>query len=298
MQDMDPPQHSAPSQGPHPRPAPRRSDVIEVRGARANNLAEVCVDIPKGRLTVFTGVSGSGKSSLVFDTIAAESQRLLNETFSTFVQSFLPRFGRPDVDALRNLSMAIVVGQERMGGNTRSTVGTATDAYALLRLLFSRAGSPAVASASALSFNDPSGMCLACEGLGRRSRVDPGALVDRSKSLDEGAILFPNFGVGTWFWSYFAKSGLFDPTKKLRDYSAAEWQLFMHGEERKVKVGTMNTRYEGLVPKLQRLYLAKGVESLQPHIRAAVERAVTFGACDECGGSRLNAAARACRIGE
>jgi excinuclease UvrABC ATPase subunit len=269
---------------------------IELRGAQVNNLKGVSLDIPKRKLCVFTGVSGSGKSSLVFDTIAAESRRLINETFSTFVQSFLPRFGRPDVESLRNLSMAIVVGQERMGGNSRSTVGTATDAYALLRVLFSRLGEPHVPSAIALSFNDPSGMCPVCEGLGRRSAVDAEALVDRNLSLNEGAILFPNFAVGTWFWQYFAKTGLFDPDKKLARYTKIEWELLMHGEERKIKLGTINSTYEGLVPKIKRLYLSKDLESMQAHVRAAVERAVLFGACDECRGTRLNAAARGCKI--
>ncbi|HTU63184.1 MAG TPA: excinuclease ABC subunit UvrA [Polyangiales bacterium] len=271
-------------------------DAIALRGAHVNNLKGVSVDIPKRKLSVFTGVSGSGKSSLVFDTIAAESRRLINETFSTFVQSFLPRFGRPEVESLRNLSMAIVVGQERMGGNSRSTVGTATDAYALLRLLFSRLGEPRVASASALSFNDPSGMCPVCEGLGRRSVIDAEALVDRNLSLDEGAILFPNFGVGTWFWQYYAKTGLFDPQKKLSKYTKIEWQLFMYGAEQKVKLGTINSTYEGLVPKIKRLYLSKDLEGLQGHMRAAVERAVSFGPCDECAGTRLNSAARSCKI--
>ncbi|HEU5074473.1 MAG TPA: excinuclease ABC subunit UvrA [Polyangiaceae bacterium] len=283
--------------GAAPDTAPSAHGGIEIRHARANNLRDVSLDVPKRQLTVFTGVSGSGKSSLVFDTIAAESQRLINETFSPFVQNFLPRLGRPDVDALRNLSMAIVVGQDRMGGNSRSTVGTITDAYTLLRLLFSRLGEPGVPSASALSFNDPSGMCPTCEGLGRRSQVDVEALVDRKRSLDEGAISFPNFGPGSWFWSYFAKTGLFDPAKKLERYTKGEWQLFLYGEERKVKLGATNTTYEGLIPKLKRLYLAKDLESLQPHLRAAVERAVKFGPCDDCGGTRLNQAALACRIG-
>jgi excinuclease UvrABC ATPase subunit len=271
-------------------------DAIEVRGARVNNLKGVSLDIPKRKLSVFTGVSGSGKSSLVFDTIAAESRRLINETFSTFVQNFLPRFGRPDVESLRNLSMAIVVGQERMGGNSRSTVGTATDAYALLRVLFSRLGEPHVPSALALSFNDPSGMCTTCEGLGRRSQIDPEALIDRELSLDEGAILFPGFAVGTWFWQYFAKTGLFDPQKKLKQYTKIEWQLFMFGEEQKIKLGTINSTFEGLVSKIKRLYLSKDLDNLQPAQRAAVERAVSFGPCDECAGTRLNAAARSCKI--
>ncbi|MET0390630.1 MAG: excinuclease ABC subunit UvrA [Polyangiales bacterium] len=276
--------------------AQARHEHIEVRGARVNNLKGISLDLPKRQLTVFTGVSGSGKSSLVFDTIAAESQRLLNETFSTFVQNFLPRFGRPDVESLRNLSMAIIVGQERMGGNSRSTVGTATDAYALLRVLFSRLGEPRVPSAAALSFNEPSGMCPTCEGLGRCSKVDVDALVDRNLSLDDGAITFPSFQVGSWFWQYYAKTGLFDPKKKLRLYTADEWKLLLHGEEQKVKLGTINSNYEGLVVKIKRLYLGKDVESLQPHLRAAVERVVAFAVCDACEGTRLNAAARSCKI--
>jgi excinuclease UvrABC ATPase subunit/catechol 2,3-dioxygenase-like lactoylglutathione lyase family enzyme len=271
-------------------------DFIEVRGARVNNLRDISVDIPKRRLTVFTGVSGSGKSSLVFDTIAAESQRLINETFSTFVQNFLPKLGRPEVENLRNLSAAIVVGQERMGGNARSTLGTATDAYALLRLLFSRLGKPAVAGAAALSFNNPEGMCPACQGLGRTSQIDVDRVVDRNLSLDEGALLFPTFNVGGWFWSIFAKSGFFDPAKKLRDYTKKEWQQLLYAEECKVKTGNFNSTYEGLILKLRRLYLSKDVESLQAHLRAAVERAVTFGPCEDCQGTRLNAAARACRM--
>ncbi|MET0343403.1 MAG: excinuclease ABC subunit UvrA [Polyangiales bacterium] len=270
--------------------------AIEVRGAHVNNLRGVSLDVPKRQLTVFTGVSGSGKSSLVFDTIAAESRRLINETFSTFVQNFLPRLARPEVESLRNLSMAIVVGQERMGGNARSTVGTATDAYALLRLLFSRLGTPRVASASALSFNDPAGMCPHCEGLGRRADVDVTKLVNRALSLEEGAITFPNFHVGGWFWSSYAKSGLFDPTKKLRDYTDDELALFLHGAPRKAKVGTVGITYEGLVTKLKRLYLGKEPSSLQTSLREAVAKSVVFATCDACDGTRLNEAARACRV--
>jgi excinuclease UvrABC ATPase subunit len=269
---------------------------IEVRGARENNLRGVSLDIPKRKLTVFTGVSGSGKSSLVFGTIAAESQRLINETFTTFVQSILPRYGRPDVDELRNLSAAILVGQERMGGNSRSTVGTATDAYALLRVLYARLGQPYVGQGSAFSFNDPSGMCPMCEGLGRMSTVDLDRLVDRDKSLDDGALLFPTFSVGSWYWQIFAKSKFFDTTKKLRDYTEEEWHKLLHLPEAKVNVGTLNSTYEGLIPKFKRLYLSKSPDDMAPHMRAAVERVVTFARCSTCDGARLTQAALSCRI--
>ena len=271
-------------------------DFIEVRGARENNLREVSVDIPKRQLTVFTGVSGSGKSSLVFGTIAAESQRLINETYTAFVQSMMPSQPRPDVDSLRNLSAAIIVDQERMGANSRSTVGTATDAYSMLRMVFSRLGTPAIGSSSAFSFNDPQGMCLTCEGLGRVSTIDVDAMVDRDRSLNEGAIVLPNFNVGGWYWQVFAGSGFFDPDKKLRDYDQAEWDMFLNGTERKVKSGTYNMTYEGLVVKFRRLNLSKDLDSMQPHVRAAVERVASFAACGECGGTRLNAAARSATV--
>jgi excinuclease UvrABC ATPase subunit len=263
-------------------------DHIEVRGARENNLRSVSLDIPKRQLTVFTGVSGSGKSSLVFGTIAAESQRLINETYTTFVQSFMPTLARPDVDSLRNLSAAIVVDQERMGANSRSTVGTATDAYSMLRIVYSRIGEPHVGASNMFSFNDPQGMCPACEGLGRVSRIDIEALVDRDRSLDEGAITFPNFDVGSWYWQVFARSGLFDPAKKLRDYTDDEWEQFLHGAPAKIKGESFNWTYEGLVVKMRRLFLAKDPDSLQPHLRRAVERVATFGPCRTCGGTRLN----------
>jgi excinuclease UvrABC ATPase subunit len=271
-------------------------DVIEVRGARENNLKNVSVDIPKRRLTVFTGVSGSGKSSLVFGTIAAESQRLINETYTAFIQSFMPSQGRPDVDALRNLSAAIIVDQERMGANSRSTVGTATDAYAMLRIVYSRLSTPHVGTSSAFSFNNPEGMCPACEGLGRVSTIDVDALVDREKSLNEGAITVPNFGPDTWYTKIFTQSGLLDPDKPLRDYTEREWQDFLHKPATKIKQGGFNTTYEGLVPKVQRLYIDKDRESAQPHIRAFVDRAVTFAVCADCGGSRLNEAARTATV--
>ena len=270
--------------------------AIEVRGARENNLKTVDVDVPKGKLTVFTGVSGSGKSSLVFDTIAAESQRLINETYSAFIQSLMPSQPRPDVDDLRNLSAAIVVDQERMGANTRSTVGTATDAYTMLRVLFSRMAEPRITPASAFSFNDPAGMCLTCEGVGRVSSIDVDQLVDRDKSLNEGAITFPQFHVDSWFWAIFVRSGFFDPDKKLKDYTKTEWEQLLRGPEQKVKHGGFSSTFEGLIHKIRRLYLSKDVDSLQSHLRAAVERIATFVTCEECGGSRLNAAARGAKL--
>jgi excinuclease UvrABC ATPase subunit len=271
-------------------------DVIEVRGARENNLADISVDIPKRRLTVFTGVSGSGKSSLVFGTIAAESRRLINETYTAFIQSFMTSQSRPDVDALRNVSAAIIVDQERMGANSRSTVGTATDAYTMLRIVFSRIGVPHVGSSLAFSFNTPDGMCPACEGLGRVSTIDVDQLIDRDLSINEGAIMVPNFTIGSWYWQTMARSGLYDPDKKLRDFTRAEWEDFLHKPATKVKQGTFNTTYEGLVVKVQRLFLAKERESMQPHIRAFVDRAVTFARCGDCGGARLNKAALSARI--
>ncbi|MGW0218672.1 ATP-binding cassette domain-containing protein [Micromonospora chokoriensis] len=271
-------------------------DMIEVRGARENNLASVSVDIPKRRLTVFTGVSGSGKSSLVFGTIAAESQRMINETYSAFLQSFMPNLTRPDVDSLRNLSAAIVVDQERMGVNSRSTVGTATDAYAMLRILFSRLGRPSVGGAGVFSFNLPEGMCLTCEGLGRVSDLDVNELVDVERSLNDGAITAPNFAVGSWYWQTIVGSGLFDPDVKLQDFTPQQWEDLLHKPATKIKVGSNNWTYEGLAVKVKRLLLAKDRESMQPHIRAFVDRAVTFTSCGDCGGTRLNAAALSSRI--
>ncbi|MFE9201512.1 ATP-binding cassette domain-containing protein [Micromonospora sp. NPDC007230] len=271
-------------------------DMIEVRGARENNLADVSVDIPKRRLTVFTGVSGSGKSSLVFGTIAAESRRLINETYSAFLQSFMPSLSRPDVDSLRNLTPAIAVDQERMGANSRSTVGTATDAYAMLRIVFSRLGTPHIGGAGAFSFNLAEGMCPTCEGLGRVSDLDVSAMVDVERSLNDGAILVPNFAVDSWYWQTIVGSGLFDPDVKLQDYTPEQWQDFLHKPATKIKMGSNNWTYEGLAVKVRRLYLSKDRESMQPHIRAFVDRAVTFTTCGDCAGSRLNAAARSVRV--
>jgi excinuclease UvrABC ATPase subunit len=267
-----------------------------VRGARENNLKDVSLDIPKGMITVFTGVSGSGKSSLVFGTIAAESQRLLNETHTAFVQSFLPSIPQPDVDSLRNLSAAIVVGQERMGGNSRSTVGTATDLQTMLRLLFGRIGQPAVSHPAQLSFTSPEGMCPRCEGAGRIDDIDVDELLDWDKSLNEGPIKLADYAVGKWYWDIFASSGFFDLDKKLRDYSAEELEQFLRGETTKVKTKTMNLTYEGLLDKFRRTHLSKDLDSLQPHVRRVVERVVTSQPCPDCRGSRYSSAVLDCRI--
>jgi len=306
---------------PTPHPADRH-DQIRVTGARENNLRDVHVEIPKRRLTVFTGVSGSGKSSLVFGTIAAESQRMINETYSAFVQGFMPSQSRPDVDVLEGLTTAIIVDQERMGANVRSTVGTATDANAMLRVLFSRIGQPHVGSPNAFSFNVPSvrgagsvvfekdgekkvesrsfevngGMCPRCEGMGSINDIDLAQILDESRSLAQGAITIPGYTADGWHVRVYAESGLLDPHKPIRDYSPRERKDFLHKEPTKVKIGNINLTYEGLIPKIQRSFLSKDVDALQPHIRAFVERAVTFSACPECGGTRLNAAARSSRI--
>ncbi|WP_435602060.1 ATP-binding cassette domain-containing protein [Streptomyces sp. bgisy130] len=270
--------------------------MIQVRGARENNLADISLDIPKRRLTVFTGVSGSGKSSLVFGTIAAESQRLINETYTAFIQSFMPSQGRPDVDALRNLSAAIVVDQERMGANSRSTVGTATDAQTMLRIIFSRLGTPHAGTSTAFSFNSAEGMCQECEGLGRVSAIDTGELLDTELSLNEGAITAPGFTVGSWYWQTLAHSGFFDPDVKLKDFTPAQWDDLLNKPSTKIKVGTSTISYEGLLVRVQRTYLAKDRAAMQPHIRAFVDRAVTFTDCGACGGARLNPAALGSRI--
>ncbi|MGV9309381.1 ATP-binding cassette domain-containing protein [Nonomuraea sp. NPDC003727] len=271
-------------------------DLIQVRGARENNLTGVSLDIPKRRLSVFTGVSGSGKSSLVFDTIAAESRRLINETYTAFVQNFMPSLNRPDVDALRNLSAAIIVDQERMGANARSTVGTATDAHTMLRIMFSRIGLPHVGPPFAFSFNRAEGMCPECEGLGKVTDIDIDELVDRERSLNEGAIKVPGFAVDTWYWQLMAHSGLFDPDLKLQDFTPEQWEDFLHKPATKIKIGSNNLTYEGLVTKVRRLYLAKDRESMQPVARAFADRAVKLTGCPACGGTRLNAAARSALI--
>ena len=295
-------------------------EVIRVVGARENNLKNISVEIPKRRLTVFTGVSGSGKSSLVFGTIAAESQRLINDTYPTFVQQFMPAPDRPDVDALENLSPAILVDQERMGANARSTVGTATDTHAMLRMLFSRLGQPHVGSSQAFSFNVPSvsgagaikkadgtkerrefsitgGMCPRCEGLGEVNDVDLEELFDKTKSLAEGAITIPGYNVDGWMVKGFTQSGFLDPEKPIAEYSEQELHDFLYKEPVKVKMSGINMTYEGLVPKITNSFLKKDRDSLQPHIRAFVDRAVKFTACPACEGTRLNEGARSSKIG-
>ncbi len=299
-------------------------DVIRVHGARVNNLKDVSVEIPKRRLTVFTGVSGSGKSSLVFGTIAAESQRLINETYSAFVQGFMPTLARPDVDVLEGLTTAILVDQERMGADIRSTVGTATDANAMLRILFSRLGQPHVGSPQAFSFNVASisgagavafekggktvkerrsfsitgGMCPRCEGRGSISDFDLTQLFDDSKSLAQGAILIPGYTVNSFFTvQVYMNSGHLDPDKPIRKYTRKEMQDFLYHEPVRVKVNGVNVTFEGLIPKIQKSILSKDRESLQSHLREFVDRAVTFSACPDCGGTRLSAAARSSKIG-
>ena len=295
-------------------------DLIRVQGARQNNLKDISVEIPKRRLTVFTGVSGSGKSSLVLGTIAAESQRLINETYSAFLQGFMPSMARPEVDVLEGLTTAIIVDQERMGANARSTVGTVTDANAMLRVLFSRLGKPHIGSSNAYSFNVPSvravgavtvakgagktekrtfsvtgGMCPRCEGMGSVSDIDLAQLFDESKSLNEGALTIPGYTADGWQVRIFAASGL-DPDKPIRKFSKREREDFLYGEPRKVKFQNINLTYEGLVPRIQKSFLSKDVDAMQPHIRAFVERAVTFTACPDCKGTRLNEAARSSKI--
>jgi excinuclease UvrABC ATPase subunit len=271
-------------------------DLIRVQGARENNLKDLSVELPKRRLTVFTGVSGSGKSSLVFDTIAAESQRLINETYSAFVQGFMPTLARPEVDLLEGLTTAIIVDQERMGANSRSTVGTATDANAMLRIVFSRLGEPSAGPSFHYSFNLPAGACPRCEGMGSVTDVDLSQLYDESRSLAEGAITIPGYTADGWMVRIFTESGFLDPDKPIRDYTETELHDFLHREPTKVKVNAINLTYEGLIPRVQKSFLSKDREALQPHIRAFVDRAVTFTACPECGGSRLNQAARASRV--
>ena len=297
-------------------------DRIRVQGARVNNLKNITLEIPKRRLTVFTGVSGSGKSSLVFGTIAAESQRMINETYSAFVQGFMPTLARPDVDVLDGLTTAILVDQERMGANSRSTVGTATDANAMLRVLFSRVGKPYVGSPNAFSFNVPSvrgagsitvekgegkktevrtfevngGMCPRCEGMGSVNDIDRSQLYDDTKSLNGGALTIPGYSMDGWFGRIFNGCGFFDPNKPIREFSKKELNDLLYKEPTKIKVDGINLTYEGLIPRIQKSMLSKDVDSLQPHIRAFVERAVTFTVCPECEGTRLNAAARSSKI--
>ncbi len=276
------------------------TESIEIRGARENNLKAVTLAVPKRQLTVFTGVSGSGKSSLVFGTIAAESQRLINETFPMYVQSLLPHYGQPDVDSLANISAAIIVDQQRFGGNSRSTVGTATDTYTMLRQLFSQCGTGEKLSPQAFSFNDPQGMCRECEGIGQVSGLDVDALVDKSKSLNEGPFRFPTLAVDSRFWTIIARSGFFDPDKKLGDYTKEEWDKLVYLGDTKFKIiwagKEFNATYEGLIPRFKLNYLSKGVDQLQSHLREPYQRVVTTVDCDSCGGSRLSQAALASTI--
>ncbi|MFF3286416.1 ATP-binding cassette domain-containing protein [Streptomyces sp. NPDC003023] len=315
----------ADAQSPAPHVADSH-DLIRVHGARENNLKDITIEIPKRRLTVFTGVSGSGKSSLVFDTIAAESKRLINETYSTFVQGFMPSMARPEVDVLDGLTTAITVDQQRMGGDPRSTVGTATDANAMLRILFSRLGEPHIGPPSAYAFNVASvrasggitvergdaktktvkatfnrtgGMCTRCEGRGTVSDIDLTQLYDDSKSLAEGAFTIPGWKSDS-FWTVrvYAESGFVDPNKPIREYTKKEMRDFLYREPTKVKVDGVNLTYEGLIPKIQKSFLSKDKEAMQPHIRAFVERAVTFTTCPECDGTRLSEGARSSKIGK
>ncbi|WP_106585951.1 ATP-binding cassette domain-containing protein [Murinocardiopsis flavida] len=278
------------------RTAADSHDRIEIRGARENNLADVSLDIPKRRLTVFTGVSGSGKSSLVFGTIAAESRRLIDETYTAFLQSFMPSLGRPDIDGLRNLSAAIVVDQERMGANSRSTVGTATDAHTMLRIIFSRIGTPYVGTSTAFSFNSAEGMCTECEGLGRVGEIDVDQIVDVDRSLNEGAILAPGFPAGSWYLQIIAESGFVDPDMKLRDYTPEQWHDLLYRPAATIKIGTSNISYEGVVLRVRRSYLGKDRESLRPKDREFADRAVALAECRACGGSRLNPEALSAKI--
>ncbi len=297
-------------------------DLIRVHGARVNNLKDISVEIPKRRLTVFTGVSGSGKSSLVFGTIAAESQRLINETYSAFVQGFMPTLARPEVDVLDGLTTAIIVDQERMGSDARSTVGTATDANAMLRILFSRLGQPHIGSPQAFSFNVASisgagavtvqragrttkqrrsfsilgGMCPRCEGRGSVTDFDLSALYDDTKSLREGALSIPGYSVDGWYGRIFAGCGFFDPDKPIKKYTKRELADLLYKEPTRIKVEGINLTYEGLIPKIQKSMLSKDIDALQPHVRAFVERAITFTTCPECAGTRLSEQARSSKI--
>ncbi|HEX2699175.1 MAG TPA: excinuclease ABC subunit UvrA, partial [Acidimicrobiales bacterium] len=299
-----------------------RHELIRVLGARENNLKDVDVDIPKRRLTVFTGVSGSGKSSLVFGTIAAESQRLINETYSAFVQGFMPTLARPEVDVLEGLTTAIIVDQERMGATARSTVGTVTDANAMLRILYSRVGTPHVGPPIAYSFNVPTrrasgsmtvdkgkgerivvrdavyhgGMCPRCEGMGSVTDFDLSQLYDDGKSLNEGALTIPGYSMDGWHGRILRGCGFFDPDKPIRRFTKKELRDLLHKEPTKIKVDGINLTYAGLIPTLQRSMLSKDVDALQPHVRAFVKRVVTFTTCPECDGSRLNEAARSSKI--
>jgi excinuclease UvrABC ATPase subunit len=274
-------------------------EYIEIRGARENNLKNVSLHIPKRKITIFTGVSGSGKSSIVFDTIAAEARRQLNETFSTFVQNFLPRYAQPEADAIENLSMAIVVDQKRLGGGSHSTVGTSTDIYSVLRLLYSRVGQPFVGYSNVFSFNDPQGMCPNCNGIGRKIGVDLDKFLDTSKSINEGAILFPEYAVDSWGWNILIQSGLFDCDKKLADYTSEEMDLLLHSKPYKVKMQMakpVNLTFEGIVDKFTNKYIMRDLKTLSERTQKSVEPYMTFGPCSLCKGTRLSQAALSCQI--
>ncbi len=273
-----------------------KASWIEVRGAREHNLRGVSLDIPKYKITVFTGVSGSGKSSLVFDTIAAEAQRQLNETFTAFVQGFLPSYGQPDVESIENLNAPIVIDQKRVGGGSRSTVGTFSDIAPLLRLLFSRIGQPYGGPAYAFSFNTPQGMCSECEGIGKTVQLDLSKFLDRSKSLNGGAILHPDFKVGKWMWKFYALSGLFDNDKPIAEYTPEEENALLHGADVRVSFGEFGSKYEGLLERFKRTYLKKDVGAMSERNRAVFERFVNSQTCPVCRGARLNEAALESRI--
>jgi excinuclease UvrABC ATPase subunit len=269
---------------------------IEVRGARENNLKDISLNIPKQQVTVFTGVSGSGKSSLVFDTIAAEAQRQLNETFTFFVQGFLPHYGQPEVDHIENLNAPIIIDQKRVGGGSRSTAGTYTDIATLLRLLFSRVGQPYAGPAFAFSFNTPQGMCPECEGIGKTVQPDLEKFLDRSKSLNGGAILHPEFKIGKWMWKMYPLSGLFDNDKPIKDYTDAELYALLYGADVKVSAGGYGTKYEGLVERFTRMYIKKDAAAMSERNRAVFEEFTTSQTCPLCKGARLNQAALNCKI--
>lgn len=276
-----------------------QQEYIRIKGARENNLRNISLEIPKRKITIFTGVSGSGKSSVVFDTIGAEAQRQLNETFSMFIRNRLPRISQPEADAIENLSTAIVIDQKRLGGNSRSTMGTITDIFAVLRLLFSRIGQPFVGYSNAFSFNDPTGMCPECKGVGYKVEIDLDKFLDRTKSLNDGAILFPTFAVGSWYWKSYVYSGMLDNDKKLEDYTPEEWNILLYGKgtfEVKLDNVPINTKFEGLVDKFNRLYIQKDSNEMAESTRQNAERYMKFGPCTLCKGARLSQAALSCRI--
>lgn len=272
-------------------------NFIHIRGARENNLKNVSIDIPKNKITVFTGVSGSGKSSLVFDTIAAEAQRQLNETFTNFVQGFLPSYGQPDVDSIENLNAPIVINQKRVGGGSRSTMGTYTDIAGLLRLLFSRVGLPSAGAPFFYSFNTPQGMCLECEGIGKTVQLDLERFLDKTKSLNGGALLHPEFKVGKWIWKIYTESKFFDNDKPIEQYTPEEMQILLYGAgNHKVAFTDFNLKYEGLIERFNRSYIAKDAAAMSERNRAIFEQFVNTQVCPVCHGARLNQAALESKI--